>query len=162
MTIAVYPGTFDPVHYGHIDIAKRAALLFEKLVIGIYKRPNNKDVLFSASERLHMMREAVEGVASVEVTSYSGLTVNFVRRQGAAVVVRGLRVYSDFEYEYQMALMTRKLAPEVDMVCLMTDLEYAYLSSSLIKDVAASGGSVCQFVPSGVEKALQARLQGHN
>lgn len=162
MTIAVYPGTFDPVHYGHIDIAERAALLFEKVIIGVYERPNNKEVLFSASERLHMMREAVEGVADVEAVSYSGLTVNFVRRQGATVIVRGLRVYSDFEYEYQMALMTRKLAPELDMVCLMTDLEYAYLSSSLIKDVAASGGSVCQFVPSSVEKALQARLQVHN
>lgn len=162
MTIAVYPGTFDPVHYGHIDIAERAALLFEKVVIGVYERPNNKEVLFSASERLSMMREAVKDVANVEAVSYGGLTVNFVRQQGAMVIVRGLRVYSDFEYEYQMALMTRKLAPELDMVCLMTDLEYAYLSSSLIKDVAASGGSVCQFVPESVEEALRTRLQGHN
>jgi len=162
LTIAVYPGTFDPVHYGHIDIAKRAALLFEKVVIGIYERPNNKEVLFSASERLRMMCEAVEEVANVEVTSYGGLTVDFVRKQGAKAIVRGLRVYSDFEYEYQMALMTRKLAPEVDMVCLMTDLEYAYLSSSLIKDVAASGGSVRQFVPLGVAEALRIRLQSHN
>ncbi|MEA3408012.1 MAG: pantetheine-phosphate adenylyltransferase [Chloroflexota bacterium] len=162
MTIAVYPGTFDPVHYGHIDIAKRAALLFEKVIIGIYERPNGKEVLFSASERLRMMRDAVEAVANVEVTSYSGLTVDFVRSQGATVVVRGLRVYSDFEYEYQMALMTRKLAPNVDMVCLMTDLEYAFLSSSLIKDVAASGGSVRQFVPPGVAEALQLRLQDDN
>lgn len=162
MTIAVYPGTFDPVHYGHVDIAERAALIFEKVVIGIYERPNNKEVLFSASDRLRMMREAVEGVENVETVSYSGLTVDFVKRQGATVIVRGLRVYSDFEYEYQMALMTRKLAPDVDMVCLMTDLEYAYLSSSLIKDVAASGGSVCQFVPENVEKALRTRLQGHS
>jgi pantetheine-phosphate adenylyltransferase len=162
LTVAVYPGTFDPVHYGHIDIAERAALLFEKVIVGIYDRPNNKEVLFSASERLDMMREAVKDVANVEATSYGGLTVDFVREQGARAIVRGLRVYSDFELEYQMALMTRKLAPDVDMVCLMTDLEYAYLSSSLIKDVATAGGSVEQFVPANVAEALQTRLRNHS
>jgi len=160
LTVAVYPGTFDPVHYGHIDIAKRAALMFDRLVVGVYDRPN-KHLLFSVAERVVMMREALGDAASIEVKSYSGLTVNFVKSQGAQVIVRGLRVISDFELEYQMALMTHKLAPDVDMVCLMTSVDYAFLSSSTVKDIALSGGSVCQFVPPGVAEALQVRLKGN-
>ncbi|MBC7316483.1 MAG: pantetheine-phosphate adenylyltransferase, partial [Chloroflexi bacterium] len=110
MTIAVYPGTFDPIHYGHMDIAQRAAELFDKLIVGVYDRPQ-KSVMFTTEERVQMAREALANVANVEVFSYSGLTVDFARRQGARVLVRGLRVISDFEVEYQMALTTRKLAP---------------------------------------------------
>ncbi|MBC7256180.1 MAG: pantetheine-phosphate adenylyltransferase, partial [Chloroflexi bacterium] len=134
MTIAVYPGTFDPIHYGHMDIAQRAAELFDKLIVGVYDRPQ-KNVMFTTEERLQMAREALADVANVEVLSYSGLTVDFARRQGAHVLVRGLRVISDFEVEYQMALTTRKLAPELDMVCLMTSLEYAFVSSTIVKDI---------------------------
>lgn len=156
MTIAVYPGTFDPIHYGHMDIAQRAAELFDKLIVGVYDRPQ-KNVMFTTEERVQMAREALADVANVEVLSYSGLTVDFARRQGAHVLVRGLRVISDFEVEYQMALTTRKLAPELDMVCLMTSLEYAFVSSTIVKDIAMAGGSVLQFVPPHVEAALKVR-----
>jgi len=151
--IAVYPGTFDPVHYGHIDIAKRAAELFDKLIVGVYDRPQ-KRVMFPTEVRVAMAREALADVANIEVESYSGLTVDFMRRHGAQVMVRGLRVISDFELEYQMALTNRRLAPEIDTVCLMTSLEYAFISSSIVKEIALAGGSVSQFVPPHVERAL--------
>lgn len=163
MGIAVYPGTFDPVHYGHIDIAKRAAEIFDKVVVGVYERPQ-KSLMFSLEERLAMVREALQGITNISVMPYSGLTVDFVRQQKASVIVRGLRVISDFELEYQMALTTRKLAPEVDMVCLMTSLEYAFISSTIVKEVALAGGSVSTFVPPHVERALyravRSRLAG--
>jgi pantetheine-phosphate adenylyltransferase len=157
LTIAVYPGTFDPAHYGHIDIAKRAAGIFDKVVVGVYDRPQ-KNLMFSTAERLVMLSEALRDVPNIEVRSYNKLTVDFVKQQGATVIVRGLRVISDFEMEYQMALMTRRLAPDVDVVCLMTSLEYAFISSSIVKDIALAGGSVAQFVPSHVEEALRMLL----
>lgn len=157
MIAAVYPGAFDPVHFGHVDIAERAHAMFGRLVVGVYERPQ-KNVLFPAEERVALMRRALAHLPSVEVASYRGLTVDFARQQGAQVIVRGLRVYTDFEIEYQMALMNRKLAPEVEMLCLMTSLEYAYISSSIVKDVAMAGGSVAQFVPPHVEEALRRRL----
>jgi pantetheine-phosphate adenylyltransferase len=156
LTSAVYPGTFDPIHFGHIDIAKRAAMLFDNVIVGVYDRPN-KNVLFSAAERVVMVRESLKDVSNITVQSYSGLTVDFVQQHGAQVIVRGLRVISDFEMEYQMALTTRRLAQDVDMVCLMTSLEYAFLSSSIVKDIAFAGGCVDQFVPSHVVAALRAR-----
>lgn len=159
MIIAVYPGTFDPVHYGHIDIAQRAAGLFDKLIVGIYDRPN-KSLMFSTQERVEMMREALVAVPNVTVAHYAGLTVQFARQYGARVLVRGLRVISDFEIEYQMALTTRKLDADLDMVCLMTSLDYAFVSSTIVKEVAMAGGSVAQFVPPHVEAALQARAAG--
>ena len=157
MTIAVYPGTFDPVHFGHIDIAERAHSIFGRLVVAVYERPQ-KSVLFPIEERVALMRQALAHLPSVEVVAYRGLTVDFVRQQGARVIVRGLRVITDFEIEYQMALMTSRLAPEVEMVCLMTSLEYAFISSSIVKDVAMAGGSVAQLVPAHVEEALRRRL----
>ncbi|MHB1295657.1 MAG: pantetheine-phosphate adenylyltransferase [Anaerolineae bacterium] len=157
MTVAVYPGSFDPVHYGHIDIARRAAPLFERLIIGVFDRPQ-KNVLFSAEERRDMWRDALADIPNTEVRIYNTLTVNFVRQMNASIVVRGLRVISDFEVEIQMAFTTRKLAPEIDVVCLMTSLEYAFISSSIVKDVARSGGPVSAFVPPQVECALRARL----
>jgi pantetheine-phosphate adenylyltransferase len=157
MTVAVYPGTFDPVHFGHIDIAKRALRLFDKLIVGVYDRPQ-KNLMFSAQQRVRMVREALAEIPNVEVALYHGLTVDFVSEQGADVIVRGLRVISDFELEFQMALTTRKLAPQVDMVCLMTSQEYAFLSSSIVKDIALAGGSVAQFVPANVAEAIQGRV----
>ena len=157
MKVAIYPGTFDPIHYGHVDIARRAASLFDKLVVGVYDRPN-KAVLFTLDERVGLFREAVSDVANVAVLPYSGLTVAFARAQGADVIVRGLRVTYDFEYEYQMALTNRKLAPSVDTVCLMTSLEYAFLSSTVVKDVAQAGGDIDCMVPGAVARALRDRF----
>lgn len=158
MTIAVYPGSFDPIHYGHVDIARRAARLFDKLIVGIYDHPQ-KRLLFSAEERVEMAREALADVANIEVTRYDMLTVQFVRACNARVVVRGLRVISDFELEYQMALTTAKLDPEVDMVCLMTGLDFAFLSSSIVKEVAMAGGHIEQFVPRHVAEAINAKVR---
>jgi pantetheine-phosphate adenylyltransferase len=155
--IAVYPGTFDPMHFGHIDIVRRAASIFDELIVGIYDRPQ-KRVLFSIEERVAMAREALKAMPNVRVLAYDTLTVNFVRQQGAAVIVRGLRVISDFEMEYQMALTNRSLDPGIDSVCLMTSLEHAFISSSIVKDIAAAGGCVDQFVPSHVLQALHERL----
>lgn len=157
MTIAVYPGTFDPVHYGHTDIATRAAQLFDHLIVAVYDRPS-KDLLFSIEERLAMVREAFEEVPNISVESYGGLTVEYVRRKKAKVIVRGLRVTYDFELEYQMALANKKLAPEVETVCLMTSLEHAFISSSNIKEIALAGGCVEDMVPPHVEAALRSKF----
>ncbi len=157
MSIAVYPGTFDPIHHGHIDIAVRASKLFEELVVGVYER-SNKEMMFSIEDRVALVREALKALENVRVESYRRLTVAFARQQGATVIVRGLRVISDFEMEYQMALTNRRLAPDVDVVCLMTSLEYAFISSSIVKEIALAGGSVSQLVPSHVEEALRVRL----
>lgn len=146
MTTAVYPGTFDPVHYGHIDIARRAAAIVDRLVIAVYSRPL-KALLFPTEARVAMMKEAVADLDNVQVEGYSGLTVDYATRVGAEFIVRGLRVISDFELEYQMALTNRKLASHIDMVCLMTSHEYAFLSSSIVKEVAMAGGCVEQMVP---------------
>ena len=158
MTIAVYPGTFDPVHYGHVDIARRAAELFDRLIVAVYDRPQ-KALMFSTEERLEMLREAVQDIPNAHVESYSGLTVNFCLCRGADVIVRGLRVISDFELEYQMALTNRKLSPTVDVVCLMTSLEHAFLSSSIVKEIALAGGSVAQFVPPHVDRSISLRVK---
>jgi len=158
LTIAVYPGTFDPVHYGHIDIAQRAAKLFDKLIVGVYDRPQ-KSLLFSTAQRVAMVQEALADTANIEIAAYSGLTVDFVTDHDSAVIVRGLRVISDFEMEYQMALTTRKLSLEVDMVCLMTSLEYAFLSSSIVKDIALAGGCVKEFVPAHVVDSLTKMIE---
>ena len=154
MTIAIYPGTFDPIHYGHIDIAERAAQLFDKVIVGVYDRPQ-KNLTFPAETRLALAREALKNTPNIEVYLYTGLTVDFARKHGARVIVRGMRFISDFELEYQMALTTRKLAAEVDLVCLMTSLEYAFISSSSVKEIAFAGGSVSAFVPPHVEQALK-------
>ena len=160
MNTAVYPGTFDPVHKGHIDIARRAAGIFDRVIVAVYDLPQ-KSLLFNTQERVAMVREVLADVSNIEVSSYSGLTVDFCRERGAHTVVRGLRVISDFEREYQMSLTTRELAPEIDMVCLMTSLQYAFLSSTIVKEVALAGGSVSQFVPEPVSAALRARLTHH-
>lgn len=154
MTIALYPGTFDPIHNGHIDIATRAAGLFEHLIVGLYDRPA-KRLLFSTEERAQMAREALAHLPNVTVQLYSGLTIDFARQVSAGVVVRGLRAISDFEFEFQLALTNKKLAPSIETVGLMTSLEYLYLSSTILKEVALLNGSVSDLVPSPVEKALR-------
>lgn len=153
MCRALYPGTFDPIHFGHIDIAIRAASIFDDLVIGIYDRPS-KSLLFSLEERIELAREALKDVPNIQVLPYGELTAEFARHIGAKVIVRGLRVVSDFEWEYQMSLTNRQLAPEIEFVCLMTRQEHAFLSSSILKEVALLGGDVTHMAPPNVVVAL--------
>ncbi len=157
MTIAIYPGSFDPVTNGHLDIATRSAALFEKLIIGVYDAPP-KVLLFNTEERLELMKKAVAHLPNVEVQAFTGLTVDFARKVNACVMVRGLRMTSDFEREFEMALMNNKLAPEVELVCMMTKLEYQFLSASLLKEVASLGGSITYLVPNHVAEALRQRF----
>ncbi len=158
MTVAIYPATFDPITNGHVDIAARAARIFDKLIVAVYARPL-KNLLFSTEERLEMTREALAHLPNVTVESYDGLTVEFAREVGAQVIVRGLRVLSDFEWEFQLALTNRQLAPDVDTVCLMTSQEYSFLSSSVVKEVAMLGGNLDGMVPPHVIPRLRTRLQ---
>ncbi|UCB42361.1 MAG: pantetheine-phosphate adenylyltransferase [Dehalococcoidales bacterium] len=157
MTIAVYPGSFDPITNGHIDIATRAAQLFDKLIIGIYDMPD-KRILFSVEERVNLVRRAVTQIPNIEVTSFSTLTVDFAKEVGAKVLVRGLRMVTDFEREFEMSLMNKKLYPELELVCLMTGLQYQFLSSSLLKEVAGLGGDIRNLVPEFVASALKEKL----
>jgi pantetheine-phosphate adenylyltransferase len=159
MPRAIYPGTFDPVHNGHIDIATRAAGLFEHLTVAIYARPL-KSLLFSTEERRMMLQEALAHVPNLSVATYNTLTVDFARQMNAQAVVRGLRVISDFELEFQMALTNKKLAPDVEFVCLMTSQEYAFLSASTVKEIAMLGGCVDGMVPASVSAALELRFRG--
>ena len=156
--IAVYPGTFDPVHNGHLDVVRRAARIFDRLVVAVFDRPA-KSLLFSPEERMQLFRTSLDaaGVANVEVAGYSGLTVDYARRRGATAIVRGLRAVTDFEYEYQMTSMNRHLRPEIETVFLMTSVEFAYLSATLVKEVAAGGAAVEGLVPPVVADALGAR-----
>ncbi|MCX7854863.1 MAG: pantetheine-phosphate adenylyltransferase [Anaerolineae bacterium] len=153
MCRALYPGTFDPIHLGHVDIAIRAAAIFDDLVVGVYDRPS-KSLLFSLEERIELAREALRAVPNIRVLPYGELTAEFARRIGAKVIVRGLRVVSDFEWEYQMSLTNRQVAPEIEFVCLMTRQEHAFLSSSILKEVALLGGDVTQMAPPNVVAAL--------
>lgn len=157
MTKAIYPGTFDPITYGQIDIANRAAAIFDEVVVAVYARPM-KNELFQVAERVALVEETFKANPKISVAEYDGLTVELARAVGAKVIVRGLRVVSDFEHEFQMALMSRRLAPDIDFLCLMTSVEYTYLSSSIVKEVALLGGDVSDFVPPFVKEALAARL----
>lgn len=158
MTIAIYPGSFDPITNGHLDVATRAAGLFDKLVIGVYDAPD-KSLLFTIAERIDMVRQAITGLPNVEVESFTGLTVDFARRVKAKVIVRGLRMSADFDREFEMAMMNKKLAPEIELVCLTTSLEYQFLSSSLLREAASMGGNVDDLVPKHVASALKNKFR---
>ena len=140
MKVAIYPGSFDPVTNGHLDIVTRAARLFDKVVVGVFDTPA-KALLFSTRERVDLMREAVAHLTNVEVKTYSTLTVDFARTEKAPVLVRGLRMGSDFEREFEMAMMNKQLAPDVELVCLMARAEYQFLSSTLLKEAVQFGDS---------------------
>ena len=155
--VAVYPGVFDPVTLGHLDIIRRGAALFDRLLIAVATNPE-KESFFTAEERRRMLREAVSDIPGVAVDAYEGLTVEFVRRHGASVILRGLRQHSDFEYEYQLALTNRTIAG-VETVFVMADEKVAYISSRLVREVARLGGDVSQLVPPNVARALRAKLK---
>ncbi len=157
MITALYPGSFDPITNGHIDIATRAAFVFDKLIIGVYDRPE-KRVLFSIDERVNLAKKAVAHLKNVRVQPYSGLTVAFAKKIGAKVMVRGLRMSSDFEREFEMEMMNKKLVPELELVCFMASLQYQFLSSSLLKEVAQLEGCLTNMVPEHVAVALRKKF----
>jgi pantetheine-phosphate adenylyltransferase len=157
LVIAIYPGSFDPITHGHIDIIKRASSIFDELIVGVYDRPE-KRLLFSTEERVKMIQQSVAHLKNAKAQAYSGLTVDFAKKVGAQVLVRGLRMSSDFEREFEMAMMNKKLAPELEMVCFMASLQYQFLSSSLLKEVAQLGGCLEGMVPDHVVKALRGKF----
>lgn len=158
MKIAIYPGTFDPVTHGHTDIIRRSLRVFDKVVIAVAPNPS-KHPLFNLAERLEMVKLVIKDLGHVEVTSFDGLLVDYVERSGAHAIIRGLRAISDFEHEFQMALINRKLAKTVETVFLMPSEEYSYLSSTIIKDVAKHGGALTEFLHPEVARRLQDRIR---
>ncbi len=158
MTIAIYPGAFDPITNGHLDIATRASKLFQKLIIGVYATPP-KNLLFTTEERAELIRQAITNMKNVEVQAFEGLTVDFARQVNAQVMVRGLRMTLDFEREFDMAMMNKKLYPELELVCFMATLRYQFLSSSLLKEAASMGGNISGLVPKHVEEALKRKYK---
>jgi len=158
LTIAIYPGSFDPISSGHLDIATRAAKLFDRLIIGIYDTPG-KSLLFTTAERVDLTRKAVVDMPNVEVESFAGLTVDFAKKVKAQAMVRGLRMSGDFEREFNMAMMNKKFYPELELVCLMASVEYQFVSSSLIKEAASLGGEIDGFVPKHVAAALRNKFK---
>ena len=157
MVTAIYPGSFDPVTMGHLDITTRGSVLFEKVIVAVYSTPS-KDLLFSTEERVNLFRESIHDLPNVEVMEFSGLVVRLAREVGAAVILRGLRSGADFEYEYDMAFMNRRLERSVDMVSFMTSQDYMFVSSSLLKEVARLGGDATGMVPPHVVKAVNAKF----
>ena len=158
MKRAIYPGSFDPITLGHIDVAQRAARLFDQVTVAIYAGTEKPGALFTTDERMALAREALAGTLNIRVDSFSGLTVEYARDQGADTIVRGLRAVSDFEYEFKLAHMNDHLAPEIEVVCLMTSSRHSFISSSLIREVAALGGNVDGLVPAHVVDALHAKF----
>jgi pantetheine-phosphate adenylyltransferase len=157
MVRALFPGTFDPIHYGHIDIAARAARLFDEVVMAVYDKPL-KSLIFLPEERMALVAEAFKDNPKIKVMGYSGLTVEFARQIEAHVIVRGLRVFSDFEFEFRMALANHRLASDIEIVALITAEEHTFLSSSTVKEIAMLNGDVSSMVPPHVEKALKSKV----
>lgn len=158
MIRAVFPGTFDPIHYGHVDIASRAARVFDELVVAVYDRPL-KSLLFSPKERLALVQRSFEGVKGVRVAVFGGLIVNYCQEVGAQVIVRGLRVFSDFEHEFRMALANHRLAPKVEVVLFITQEEHSFLTGTTVREIASLGGDVSSMVPPHVVEALKRRFK---
>lgn len=159
MTLAIYPGSFDPITNGHLDVALRAARLFDRLILAVYRGVEKPNQLFPIDQRIELAQGAIEGsgdpaAGRIEIATFSGLTVNFARELGAQTIVRGLRAVSDFEYEFKYAHMNEHLAPEIEVVCLMTSSRLSFISSSFIREVAGLGGDIHGLVPANVEAAI--------
>ena len=157
MLRAVYPGSFDPVTYGHLDIIRRSRSLADELIVGVLNN-KAKTPLFSVEERVKMLKEMTKNMTGVKVVPFEGLLVDFAKEMSAGIVVRGLRAVTDFEYELQMAQTNNKLSPELETVFLTTSLKYSYLSSTIVKEVAAFGGDISQFVPETIERRIQEKI----
>ena len=158
MKIAVYPGSFDPVTHGHMDIIRRSASVFDKLIVGVL-RNKSKNPLFTVQERVKMIQEVTSDIENVEVVDFDGLLIDFVHKVDAKAIVRGLRAVTDFEYELQMSLTNKVIAPDVETVFLTTNLQYSYLSSSIVKEIASYNGDISHFVDKRVEKAIQDKMK---
>jgi pantetheine-phosphate adenylyltransferase len=158
MRRAIYPGSFDPITLGHMDVAVRASHLFDEVVVAIYRGSAKPDALFTTEERMELAREAVAGMPNIVVDIFDGLTVDYVRTKNASIIVRGLRAVSDFEYEFKLAHMNDHLAPDIEVVCLMTSSRHSFISSSMIREVATLGGDVSGLVPDHVRDALRTRV----
>lgn len=158
MKIAVYPGSFDPVTNGHLDVIKRAVFLFDKVWVAVICNPEKKPT-FTIEERMQMLKESLAGIKKVAVDCFDGLLVNYIRKKKAKVIIRGLRAVSDFDYEFQMALTNRKMAPEIETVFLMTDYRYSFLSSSFVKQIAFLGGDISEMVPKAILKYLRRQIR---
>lgn len=159
MVRALFPGTFDPIHYGHMDIAERAARLFDEVVIAVYDKPL-KNLLFTPEERIALVRQTFNDHNKIRVVGYSGLTVNACHELEAQVIVRGLRVFSDFEFEFRMALANHRLAPDIEIVSFITHEEHTFLSSTTVREIAALDGDISSMVPPHVEAALKRQFAG--
>ncbi len=153
----IYPGTFDPVTSGHLDLIKRAVGIFDTLIVAVASNPH-KSPLFSLNERINMLKEATKDIKNIEIDSFEGLLIDYVRRKKCNIVLRGIRAISDFEYEFQMALSNRKLAYDIETIFMMPSENYSYLSSKIIKEIASLGADVSEFVPANVEKQLKEKL----
>lgn len=157
MRKAVYPASLDPIHLGHIDVAVRAAKIFDEVIVAVYSRPK-KNVLFSVEERLELARICFAEYNNIQVAAYDGLTVGFVRSCGAMALIRGLRVFGDFEFEFRMGMANKKLAPDIETVAILADEKYMHISSSTVREIAELGGDVSQMVPAPVNQALIERF----
>ena len=157
--VAVYPGSFDPFTNGHLDVVDRALNIFDRLIVAVAANPEKRQPLFTVEERVRLIQESLKGRERAEVTSFTGLTVEFARSRGAMTVVKGLRAYSDFDAELQQALMNRKLAPDIHTVFLMSSFTHIFVSSSILKDIASYGGKVSDLVPPPVARALKEKYR---
>ncbi|MCU0514034.1 MAG: pantetheine-phosphate adenylyltransferase [Anaerolineae bacterium] len=154
--IAVYPASLDPIHYGHMDVAVRASRIFDELIVAIYVTPK-KNVLFPVEQRIELAQKCFEGYNNIQVASFAGLAVNYVRSVGGMALIRGLRVFGDFEFEFRMGMANKKLAPDIETIAILADEKYMYISSSTVREIAELNGDVSQMVPEHVHAALRLR-----
>ncbi len=156
--IAVYPASMDPIHYGHIDVAIRASRFFDQIIVAIYANPKGKSVLFNISERVGLARDVFQGYPNISVRQYSTLTVKYAQSIGAIALIRGLRVFGDFEFEFRTGMANRKLAPDLETIAILSDEQYIHISSSTIREISELGGDVSSMVPPNIERALKEKF----